>query len=184
MTELESALLEVASLIERLSIPYMLIGGLAVAAWGEPRATLDVDLSLWVEPDRLDQTVTDLSMALRPLPQNPTNFVRSSRVLPVLANSGVRIDLVFASLPMEADLINRAKPIEVAGKVIPVASVEDIIWMKLISERKKDLEDAQGLLRRHRHSVDRKYLESRLSELAEALARPDVLDVLQRELDA
>ena len=47
MTKLEAALVEVASLLQDLSIPYMLIGGLAVSILGEARATLDADFSLW-----------------------------------------------------------------------------------------------------------------------------------------
>ena len=50
MTQLERALVEITTILDELRIPYMLIGGLAVSLWGEPRATLDVDLSLWVEP--------------------------------------------------------------------------------------------------------------------------------------
>src|ERR1700719_1881432 len=34
------------------SIPYMLIGGLALSAWGLPRATLDIGLTLWERPPR------------------------------------------------------------------------------------------------------------------------------------
>ena len=54
MTELESALVEVASLLEEIGLPYMLIGGLAVALWGEPRATLDVDVSVFARADIID----------------------------------------------------------------------------------------------------------------------------------
>ena len=43
MTILEAALLEVTALLDELHLSYMLIGGLAVAEWGEPRATLDAD---------------------------------------------------------------------------------------------------------------------------------------------
>lgn len=45
MTRLEAALLEMAALLDEFHLPHMLIGGLAVAQWGEPRAALDVDLS-------------------------------------------------------------------------------------------------------------------------------------------
>jgi hypothetical protein len=38
MTDLEAALVEVTSVLERLSIPYMLIGGLAVSRIGGRRA--------------------------------------------------------------------------------------------------------------------------------------------------
>jgi len=39
MSRLEAALLEVSAILDELLIPYMLIGGLAVAQWEEPRAT-------------------------------------------------------------------------------------------------------------------------------------------------
>ena len=45
MSNLDGALAEAAEVLEACSIPYVLIGGLAVAAWGEPRSTLDVPLS-------------------------------------------------------------------------------------------------------------------------------------------
>ncbi len=53
MTQLESGLIEVIVILEDLAIPYMLIGGLAVAQWGVPRATLDIDLTIWVEPEEV-----------------------------------------------------------------------------------------------------------------------------------
>lgn len=40
MTALESALLEVTAALEYAGVRYMLIGGLAVSLWGEPRSTL------------------------------------------------------------------------------------------------------------------------------------------------
>ena len=53
MTELEAALLEVVAALDACSLPYVLIGGLAVAFLGEPRATLDVDVSVLARPDIL-----------------------------------------------------------------------------------------------------------------------------------
>jgi hypothetical protein len=39
---------EVSAYLESSGIPHMLIGGVATTYWGEPRATLDVDLSVLV----------------------------------------------------------------------------------------------------------------------------------------
>ena len=36
-------LLNVCSTLNQLQVPYMLIGGLAVALWAAPRATVDLD---------------------------------------------------------------------------------------------------------------------------------------------
>jgi hypothetical protein len=60
-----------------------------------------------------------------------------------------------------------------------VASVEDLILMKLVSERQRDLEDGRRLLRRFGDALDRAYLEPRLTELAEGLGRPEILRILR-----
>src|SRR5450432_1462538 len=168
MSKLESAVVEVASYLEERSIPYMLIGGLAVSVWGEARATLDADFSLWVEPSNLETVVANITAHFRPIPSDPLSFVAASKVLPVTASSGVRADMVFASLPSERSLIARAVSKTVQGKNVLVVSVEDLIWMKLISERQKDIDDARRLLRRHANSLDRAYLSPIVEELSEA----------------
>jgi hypothetical protein len=75
MTGLEAALVEVASALESLAVPYMLIGGLAVSAWGEPRTTVDLDLAIWVEPEDLEPSIARPCKQLRPLPADPVSFV-------------------------------------------------------------------------------------------------------------
>ena len=182
MTDLEASVAEAASVLEDLSLYYMLIGGLAVSAWGEARATLDVDLSIWVEPGQLEAVVGALCERLKALPTNPLKFAVETHVLPMLSSFGTRLDFVFASLPAERDLIERAQAKELGGKSVRVAAVEDLIWMKLISERSKDVDDARRLIRRHRRTIDRPYLEPRLQELSEAFARPDILEIFSQEM--
>jgi hypothetical protein len=57
MTEVESALLDVVAALDVCHLPYVLIGGLAVAILGEPRSTLAVDVSVWVAPEGLNSAV-------------------------------------------------------------------------------------------------------------------------------
>jgi hypothetical protein len=180
MTELEAALLEVAGALDGCELPYVLIGGLAVAVLGEPRSTLDVDVSVWTEPEGLLAAVECLSARLRPLPANPQDFVRERRVLPVITSSGVRADIVFSSLAVESETIRRGVRKQVAGRDIRVASVEDMLLMKLVSEREKDFADAKALLRRFGKSLDRAYLLPKLQELSEALSRPDILQIFHQ----
>ncbi len=181
MTQLERALVEITAILDEFHVPYMLIGGLAVSLWGEPRATLDVDLSLWVEPTDFDATVSALCERVAALPKDPLAFAAETRVLPVSSSEGVRVDLVFAALAAEKQAIGRGVPKQVGGKTVVVCSVEDLVLMKLISEREKDWEDARRLLRRFRSSINRVYLEPRLTQLADALARPGIVDLFRRE---
>ena len=182
MTELESALAEVAAALEHCHLPYMLIGGLAVASVGEPRATLDVDVSAWVDPLKTSEAVACLCRQLRTIQPDPHAFVEKWRVLPVMTSAGVRADIVFASLPFEREVIGRAVMRHLAGRLVPVASVEDLLIMKLVSVRPKDLSDARALLRRFRTSIDLDYLMPKLGELAEALSQPDILEIVRTEL--
>jgi hypothetical protein len=127
MTELEGSVAEVASILEELSVPYMLIRAIAVAAWGDARATLDVDLSVWAEPADFAATVRALCSRLRALPADPIRFAEETRVLPLLSSLGIRLDLVFAELPAERDLIARAQAKQLGGRPVNVATVEDLI---------------------------------------------------------
>jgi hypothetical protein len=182
MTDLEFALLEVASYLDDEGLSYMLIGGLAVAAWGEPRATLDVDVSVWVEPPDFDDTVSQIAARFRALP-DALEFARRSRVVPILTSNGIRADIVLASLADERHMLARAVTKRLGEVEIRIAAVEDLVFMKLLSERAKDQEDARRLIRRFRATLDRQYLEPRLAELAEAMARTDILDLYRLEMD-
>ena len=181
MTPLEAALVEVGAALDSLSVPHVLIGGLAVSLWGEPRATLDLDLLVWVERQDLESSIAGLCGRLRALPGDPVAFVRQTQVLPVETSQGVRADLIFARLPYERQAIGRGCPKQVASQTVRVASVEDLVLMKLVSERQRDIDDARRLLRRYKGKLDSSYLEPRLVELAEALARPDILQILREE---
>jgi hypothetical protein len=178
VTELEAALGELVSALDALGIPYALIGGLAVSVWGEARATLDVDLAVWVEPAEVDATVEALCGRFQPLSKNPAEFVRATHVLPLTTSHSVRADIVFGILPVEKDIVQRATLMTIAGAAVRVASVEDLILMKSVSERERDLEDARLLLRRFGSKLDRGYLEPRLTHLAESLARPEIRRML------
>jgi hypothetical protein len=175
MTSLEAALLELAGALEDCRLPYALIGGLAVSLSGEPRATLDVDVSVWAAPDQLGAAIDCLCARFRALRANPHQFVEKHRVLPIATAAGVRADVVFAAISAEREMIQRAVLKQVGDRMIPVASVEDLLFMKLLSTREKDTSDAAALFRRFGSSLDRGYLVPKLKEAADALDRPDIL---------
>lgn len=63
MTRLDQAVAHVAGTLDRLGIPYMVIGGFAVTVWGEPRLTQDVDVTIACDPGDA-ATVARLAEAL------------------------------------------------------------------------------------------------------------------------
>jgi len=99
-----------------------------------------------------------------------------------MTSQGIRGDLVLGMISAERDLLKRAQPKPVGNVRVPTASVEDLILMKLMSERPKDLEDARRLILRFRATLDRAYLEPKLKELADALARADIMQIYESNL--
>ena len=82
----------------------------------------------------------------------------------------------FGGLSWEKEAIGRAQQKELSGRSVAVASVEDLILMKLFSEREKDAEDARRLLNRFKGKLDPGYLEPLLESLADSLGRPEILE--------
>jgi len=170
----EEALASISLELERRGVPYMIIGGLANAIWGEPRATLDVDVTVWVPKDRLSAVITDLCASFRGLVDRPENFVAETRVLPLESKDGVRIDVIFGVLPFEQEAIGRASKVRVGRQSIPFCTPEDLILMKIFSTRPRDIDDARGVTLRRFHDLDLDYLEPRVQELASLLHRPEI----------
>lgn len=181
MTELETALLELSAALDEIRLPHILIGGLAVSLSGEPRTTIDVDVSVWAAPEQLESSIDLLCRRFRSLRPSPKEFVAKYHVLPLAMSNGIRADVVFASIPLEREMIARGVPKQVGDRIIRVASVEDLLFMKLISTRSKDLADAQALFHRFRTTLDRDYLIPKLDEAAQALDRPEILSLFRNK---
>jgi len=64
------------------------------------------------------------------------------------------------------------------GITAQIASKEALVVMKAIAGRPKDLNDILELLKMN-PDVDRKYVESTVTEFAEALEAPEILTVLK-----
>jgi hypothetical protein len=183
MTLVEEAALELVALLDELNLQYMLIGGVAVGLWGEPRATLDVDITILVEPEQLAPTVQIFSSRLPLRTSKPLDIARRDRVLPVKAPNGVAVDLLFASWPIEKQALDRAVALKIGKLPVRVAPLDYLLFLKLISERPKDTADAEALMRRHRGKIDVSWLEAELSALADSTAQPDMLVRFQRLLN-
>ena len=174
MTALEAALLAIAGQLESARIPYAVIGGIANAVWGEPRATLDIDVSVWVEEDVIATVLRHLAGRFTVLAAAPADFIRETRVLPLETGSGVRIDVIFGMLPFEQAAIHRSVWRTMAGKRIRVCTAEDLILYKIVSDRDRDQRDARGIVRRRGSDLDRAYLDPRVQDLSVALDRPEI----------
>lgn len=158
----------------------MLIGGLAVNAWGSDRATSDVDVTIEAEAARTDEVVARLGTRFRQLHEDPRNLARRSHVLFLMTPQGIKVDVAFAVLPFQREAITRAATVEIEGTRVRVCRPEDLILHKVVSVRGQDLQDIAFLISRYRDTLDRGMLDRQVRELADALAMPDIWEQYRR----
>lgn len=174
MTSLEQTLTKLAHFLEKNKIPYMVIGGVANLFWGLPRTTLDVDVTVRIQEKELDSLIKKISRRFRHRTSNPKEFILQTQVLPLEDTNGVRADLVMAVLPYEEKAIERARTQKIGRQKVRIISPEDLIIYKIISDRPKDQEDVRGIIQKVGSSLDRKYLDPAVKQLANALSKADI----------
>lgn len=157
VNKVEAALRSALASLTALGVRPVLVGGLAVSTRTEPRFTRDVDLAVAIERDRdAERLVNELvgrGFRIVALEQEEARRLATTRLSgPSGDASGVVIDLLFASCGIEPEIVGRAEPLEVfSGLVVPVASVCDLIAMKVLSRddkrRPQDAGDLRALLK-------------------------------------
>jgi hypothetical protein len=161
----------------------MIIGGQAVLLYGEPRLTKDIDITLGINIDRLDDLLSIVKgLSLAPLPEDVPSFVQKTMVLPVLERStGIRVDFIFSFTPYETQAIGRAKRIILSGQEVCFTSPEDLILHKIFAGRPRDLEDVRILILKN-PGIDVPYIRQWLREFDAAVQEKGFLDTFENIL--
>lgn len=160
---------------------FCLIGGLALQRWGEPRETVDVDLTLLTGFGGEAPFIARLLGRFEARIENAAEFARANRVLLLRATSGVGLDIALAGLPFEELVVDRSSsftfPLDVS---LRTCSAEDLIVLKAFADRPKDWVDIEGIAIRQTGRIDWAYVRRHLAPLVELKEAPTILDRLER----
>ena len=180
---LREALGDLVSLFRAERVPGVLIGGVAASFLGRPRFTRDIDAIVVLGEEGWGEF---LSAAARfrfaPRRSDALAFAKQARVLLLRHEpSGIEVDVVFAGLPFEEEAIARAVWVECEDIRLPLPTPEDLLIMKAVANRPRDLADVEALLDCHRNLNVRR-IRRWVREFAAALDRPEILSDLERAL--
>jgi len=134
---------------------FVVVGGLAVNAWGVVRGTKDVDLVVAPDPENL-RRVAEVALAAGGHVQQGEALLGSPiSIASALAGGGQvaietdlgRLDVVqgLEGVPSYEELRPRASEVEILGVTVPVCSVDDLKAMKRAAGRTRDLADLEDL---------------------------------------
>ena len=151
----EPAFDELLRRLVEADVEFVLIGGLAVNAWGVVRGTKDVDVVVDPDPANLKAAAevavaagghVQRGEALLGTPFSIAAELASGQQTAIETDLG-RLDVVqgLEGVPSFAELRPRASEAEVLGVNVAVCSLEDLRAMKQAAGRPRDLVDLEDL---------------------------------------
>ena len=173
-TDPRTLLVNIAGIFDRLKIPYLITGGMAVLIWGRPRFTADIDVIVEIGPSDIEGLVK----ALRNLGQ--AGYIDEDIANDVVKKggefnfidgaTGVKVDFWISSNDaFDSSRFERRTIKEISGQKIYFTSPEDLILSKLKWHKEsgsdRHLEDAESVLKISGTDLDMTYLEKWTKEL-------------------
>jgi hypothetical protein len=174
---IEGLLSRLARALAEADVPYMVIGGQAVAVHGQPRFTDDIDFTVGLGPTDTRRVLAAVRpTGLSPAVPDPEAFVRQTHLLPCVDDAtGIVVDFAFTDSAYELQAIRRATSIQIGEQSVSIASPEDLVIHKVIASRPHDLKDVAGILTKH-DSFDAAYVREWLARFEEIVERPLVTE--------
>jgi hypothetical protein len=149
-----------ADALEAAGLPYAIGGALAYAYWGAARATHDVDVNLFLPPERVVEALDVLATAGLTVDRQVAIASAEARGDVRGKVGAVPVDLFLDSIPLHAEAARRVVTVDFLGRPIRILSAEDLTVFKLLFFRGKDIVDVERLIALQGARLDRQYVRN------------------------
>jgi hypothetical protein len=153
MTDLFQTIAQLLPVLDHLAAPYALMGGIAVRAYGIPRPTYDVDFTLALPRERLHELYDGVQQIGYTVPEPfQQGWVDQVSGLPLVKfrwyrqGQGIDIDIFLAEAPFQHEVLRRRRSLQLNGLTAWLVSPEDLVLLKLLAARPRDLADIGDVL--------------------------------------
>lgn len=137
----------------------MIIGAMAVAVWGTPRGTADLDFAVLTDPKRLDAIGEEAERQGFVIDRQWLEWNPLQRGIQIRLKSGdLLIDVARPRDQHDVEALHRRRALQVEGRNVWFVSPEDLIVMKLKAGRPRDFEDSISVLVRQKGKLDDAYI--------------------------
>lgn len=163
------------TLIEKFESKGIVIGGAAICLLGQPRMTADVDAMLLVTNDDLAK-VFDVARQVGFVPRrkDAETFARRNRILLLHhPETGSDVDISMGAMPLEQEMVERSRLMRFGSLRVRLPSIEDLIILKAIAHRPKDLIDVRNLIELY-PKLDKARIENWVREYSDLMEMPEL----------
>jgi predicted nucleotidyltransferase len=157
-----------ADVLEERGFPYAIGGALALGYYALPRATVDVDLNVFVAPDRGMATILEaLSAAGFVADEESAAVAKRARSEGQFRGrlAGLRVDVFVPAIAYYAELAERRREVILLGRPAWILGPEDLVVLKMMFFRRKDLADVEAVMRVQGKALNREFIRRKLVDL-------------------
>ncbi len=168
----------------RTSAHWYVFGAQAAIMHGVSRVTADVDITVIFDKDESEVLIQILKEeGFEARTGNINTIIEESRVLPVVhLKSGVPVDIIIGGEGLEEQFASRSQIQSFDDISVPVACAEDVITMKILAGRDKDIDDVRAIVAVKYEQLDFDAIRETLGMLESALDRSDLLPILEAQI--
>ena len=158
---------DITRILEEEKVDYVIVGGIAIAAWGNIRTTRDVDTILFIKEKDADELEQALKRGKFSIQAGDIRAALKERSHFTIFDDLSEYYIDAKGIYNENDRITlkRRRKVSLADFEFYVASPEDTIANKLLFGSEQDVKDAEGIYARQLDNLDMAYLEERCERL-------------------
>ncbi len=166
--ELRSRTARISADLARARIRHAISGAVAMTAHGVGRSTFDIDILVVAPSVRLPEVFA--LVRRHGFAGDDRELIESlrDRYVAVLEGGPIKVEVLVPVLPYHGTLVDRAVVHDVEGVKVPFVSLEDLIVLKMLWRRPKDIADIHALIAAGGADLDADYVRSTLASILPA----------------
>jgi len=167
MRRIEEVIRDITKILGEEEVNYVIVGGIAVAAWGNIRTTRDVDIMFFInekDADKLEEALKKEKFSIQAEDIRAALKERSHfTIFDDLSEYYIDGKGIYSG--NDRLTLERRRKVSLADFEFYVAAPEDLIANKLLFGSEQDVKDAEGIYARQFDNLDMAYLEERCEGL-------------------
>lgn len=141
----KEGLIKFIMILNELKVKYAVIGAIAAGIYSIPRTTYDIDVIINIEKIKFIPFLEKLQDSEFDFNKEHLLKELTEGYLSEVYYKNIRIDIFLPVLPYFNQVIKRAITFNFYGNDLKFATAEDLIILKLISERESDIKDVERI---------------------------------------